>query len=1002
MIKNIKYLLITLAGLLAVTVSCQSELMPAPELEKDGYITLDISVSVPDMQRVETKAVDPDGGGVQNITLFCFDSYGLFVSTVSADVEPSSAGISLEGKFTARVPGHVDVVHLVGNQNLSYFDHGDYAGKSEVEVMTSIQASAGRMIYWARKRVDELTTGTTVTLLRNQARVSVSVGSSGFNETGWIVMNTNAFGTIAPYKAGATENGGFVAPSLADPFVTAPDNDAKLTSFYDTRVAENEYFFETENSEDDPVDVIIKGINPGSSQELYYRVSFVDDQGNYLKIMRNHHYIVNINSSLSYGQPTFAEALTAPATNNVWISVSDNVKEVFDVGSSLAVEETFIVIPEDKIGTHKVRTLNFTITDNSGIDSNKLSVYWLDGNNVAANNLTYALSGGSGTVNIQLLDMGAEQKREGTVFIKYGRLNRKIKVITVKQQTFTPAWITTNIYGVETGENVTMMFNIPETFPEELLPMEVLITSPSLDIRNESGMALPVRRKGEPGYGDVTSNDIGYKYVLTVNSLGTQRVYLETVLEHEASETATVTIEADHFETLSKTATFQTSINQYILLHNLRTYSVEQPKDEVIYFHLVPQKKGAIVEFPTHLGTDIVWDEDHKVKSFVNVDPGPKDEFLIYSQYLDHNEGALNLDFTFYPIDSDKWSTGGRVYGFTKNLGESGAGATFHMITNSSRSSEVVRIASNPYGSTSVVNPGATCVGNQYKSAVFELALFHPFHFSARINNVGTVIDGENEEVIDNVMISYEPGEDVDLEFDVTSFTSTIRGDDGTVLPIEEQVSVDPFGSQFKIYIDAPMLEIDEARRGSLPTSKFYEESEGRFVYVVDATRDSERNYGSSSALVEDTRTVDYNGLPVSVNQSGERKLLPFKAKNIVSDGQIKISSEEEKVVYYEKTFNLVNEAIKGMITYGSSNTPVPADAFVPFEVLPTYNRIGVMSVGSGGSYQLRLRAEYRFNWETDDIKLQYVDGNGTVYEKTYESLSELYSSRDIHLEEVH
>ena len=29
------------------------------------------------MQEVVTRAVDPDGGGVQDMTLFCFDSYGL-------------------------------------------------------------------------------------------------------------------------------------------------------------------------------------------------------------------------------------------------------------------------------------------------------------------------------------------------------------------------------------------------------------------------------------------------------------------------------------------------------------------------------------------------------------------------------------------------------------------------------------------------------------------------------------------------------------------------------------------------------------------------------------------------------------------------------------------------------------------------------------------------------------------------------------------------------------
>lgn len=57
----------------------------------------------------------------------------------------------------------------------------------------------------------------------------------------------------------------------------------------------------------------------------------------------------------------------------------------------------------------------------------------------------------------------------------------------MKEQTFEPAWITTNIYGVETGENVTMMFTIPDECPQELFPMDVLVSVNDMDVRDESG-----------------------------------------------------------------------------------------------------------------------------------------------------------------------------------------------------------------------------------------------------------------------------------------------------------------------------------------------------------------------------------------------------------------------------------------------------------------------------------------------------------------------------------
>lgn len=999
-----KYFILALAGIMAMSVSCQKEIFPSVE-DMDGYITLNLSVNVPDMQKVSTRAVDPDGGGVQKITLFCFDRYGLFITTVSADVKPSGGDISLQGSFSATIPDHSEVVHLVGNQNLSYFADTDYLNMSETEVMSSIEASAGRMIYWSREEVADLVPGTVVTLTRNQAKVSVKVSSGvSFAENGWVVINTNAFGTIAPYNK---DLGGFVAPTLANPFVTLPEDETKLTTYHDVRVVAEEYFFETENTEADPVEMIIKGSQNGG-EELYYRVSMMDENGNHVMLMRNHHYIVNIDGEMSYGQNTFNDALTAPATNNVWVSISDSVNEVYDNDFMLSVDETSVVIGEDDFVTPNTKVLHYTVRNLNGASltaADKPEVYWLDGNNVADYNFTHEFntSTGRGTITINLRSMGLEDKREGTLFVKKGRLHRKIKVITVKTQKFEPAWITTNIYGVGTGENVTMMFTIPETCPQELLPMEVLISSDILDVRNESGMSLPVIKEGDKGYGE--PNGIGYKYVLTVTETGKQRVYLETILEQTTGAVTDVTIEAPHFESLTKTATFNSDLNAWILLHNLRSYVASIPADDVIYYYLVPQKLNAKVELTTHLGeisyTEPTGGYDLKIEDATGVvkyvdyiTPGVNDEFLLYSRYLDHDMSmASSHNFDFYPVNSSLYDTGGRVWGFKRNdNGIPGQGAIYHLVTNAARSAEVVRIASNPVGSTSVTGTGL-CNGAQYKSVIFELANFHPFHFAAKINGNGQVITGQYEEEVDYITLPYEPGASVDIEFDITSFKSTIQDE-------TEQVSVDPFGTEFKVYIDAPMLEIDAARN-TLSASRFYEESPGRFVYVVNADRDAERNGWSQRAYVEDNSTKDYLGNPTG-SQIGERKSLPFKTKDIVSSGEIIISSEEDVVVFYEKKFVVSNEPITGIIRYGteSSSQAVPSGAFVPFEVLPTFNRIGVMTIGNGGNYELYMRGEYKYNWTTDDIKLQYVS-EGVKYEKIFSSLSELYDESDILLTPV-
>ena len=986
--KSVKYLMTVILGAV-MTISCQQEDLFNPDVDNtpEGYKTIEFMAQVPDMNIVQTRAVDPDGRGVQQITVFCFDENDLFITTVTADIETDGSQESLKGKFKVSVPDYAVTLQLVGNQNLTYFNEDRYRGMSEVDVMAALEASPGRMIYWARKTVESLSQHNSadnpVKLLRNQAKITLNVDASKttFEQKGWVVVNSNAFGTVAPYSS---EYGGFVAPSVDQPFVTLPQNKAKLGDFLDVRTNDEEFIFETENTESDPIDFIVKGSLAGG-EDLYYRISLLDENGNNVMIMRNHHYTVNIVGDLYYGQTSFEAALEAPATNNVWVSVSDNISEVQDSEYRLSVDNTSVVIGENEFKTPNTYYLHYTLESLTGEALTEAAVSWMENNDVALHGFTHTFDAatGRGTILITLNQMGEMQKREGTLFIKKGRLSRKIKVVTVKEQTFEPAWITTNIYGVGTGENVTMMFTIPDECPQELFPMNVLISVNDLDIRNESGMRLPIIKSGDDGYG--ADNGIGYKYVLTVNETGKQRVYLETILEQSVDNTIDVTIEAKHFKSLSKTATFQSEVNQYILLHNLRSYSAQMPADEVIYYYLVPQKVNAVVDFPTHLGKDIVWNDDYTVRSYTAVTPGENDEFLIYSQFLNHDESRTDLDFTFYPVSSDLYSTGGRVYGFKRKMdGTAGQGATYHMITNTPKSAEIVRIASNPVGSPSVTGSGELCNGAQYRSAVFELANFHPFHFAAQINGHGTVVDGQNEEVVDVVHLNYLPNQTVNISFDVTSFLSSIQGVDQS-----NQESVDPFGTAFDIYIDAPMLKLDES--SSLYTSGKVERDPnvaGRFIYHVSEDRETERAAGTTTALVSDPKAVD--------GQSGERKTIAFKTNDIVTAGEITISADESKVIYYTKKFKIQNSSITGVLKYRNANDEivnVPSGSFVPFEVMPTYDRIGVISVGDNGAFELRLRQEYKYDWNTDNVKFQYRDENGVVYESTFNSLNNLYST---------
>lgn len=1044
--KNIvRYLLTISFALLAL--SCRND-EPLDTEVPEGYVTIRFMMDVAVQDQIWTKAVDPDGGGVQQMQVFCFDENGIFITTVKAklnhDAPETGSTVSMSGTVEVSVPEHAEILQLVGNQNLTFFEEDSYRGMTEIELMSSLEASAGRMIYWARKTVDELkacnTRETAVKLLRNQAMFTLEVSDEvNFVQQGWIIVNTNAFGTVAPYNY---EKGEFEIPTHDNPFVTLPDNTSRLADYLDVRTNDVEYVFESPNSASNPVDFIVKGsLNGGPS--LYYRISIIDEDGINMPILRNHHYTICIEGALSYGKETFAEALQTPPTNNVWVSVSQNIASVSDGDYRLTVDKTSVVIAEDDfVLPYRDHELSYTLESLTDGALTTPEVSWEEGNEVARSPFDHVFdpATGKGIIRVYLNEMGDKGKREGVLVIRHGRLTRTIKVTTVKKQTFVPAWITTNIYGGNSGENVTMMFHISEDFPQEMFPMDVLVSVNDLDVRNASGMVLPVILRGEEGYGE--ENGIGYKYVLTVQKPGVQRIYLKTILGHETGETVSVTIEADHFESLTKTATFVSETNNRILLHNLRSYVGAMPADEVIYYYMVPQKKHARVEFTSHVGqvyrtrpaeldyatfTDALGEYyvDYVIPNNKFTDPYNVDEFLLYSENLEHNHDLPGdtYYFNFYKIDASKWSpTAGRVLGFFRNeRGTPGEGATFHLRTMIPKADEVVRIASNPYGSPSITtgepgDPGdlpsagylvEKCTGTgRYKSAVFELTTFHPFQFSAQIKVgeqekekiYGDIVSGANENPVTDVALEYLPGQPVKVEFDVTSFMSDL-----TSVTADQQLSVDPFGEPFDIYIDAPMLELDKS---AIDPSWLVPDADGviklrenpskpgQFIYRVDADREKERLFGSSPALSKDEAKLDLFRQSYTPVQTGERKAIPFRTKNIVSAGDITISSDEDVVVYYPKRFRVSNASMKGRIVYMRDGVPtaVPAGSFVPFEMAPSYNRIGTIAIADDGEFELRLRSEYVYSWAVGVVKFQFTYG-GVIYEAQFDSLAELYEA---------
>lgn len=983
MFRRISYIVAALAAISLSLVSCLSENGWKTEqtVVPEGYVSVSFRTDIPAMQEVVTRAVDPDGAGVQNMTLFCFDSYGLFISTATATLEPAS---QTTGTFTAEIPENTSVIHFVANQNMSSFAEDDFRGKSESEVMALLEGSSGRMIYWSRfvagaegNMATQLKNGGPVRLIRNHAKFSVAVASDlGFNVTGFAVCNTNAFGTVAPYHPdyGFPTDGSDFEWSDDEDFVTLPVNGAKLSDAADVTDAENQYVFETENRADDPVSVIIKG--SGSGSELYYRVLLITEDGNQIMVRRNHHYIINIEGELANGQPTFEAALAGPATNNVWISISEDVNEVQNGEWILAVDRTSYVLDADKFGDDPSYTVGYTLTKRKGSisESDKAEVTVTDSDGLVLNDRHDFTAGqdgvGRGRITFDFNPLGnGEQMHEYDILVRKGKLQRTVKVILVRTQQFVPSWVSTQVYGAVAGKesraNVTAMFTIPETCPAELFPMNVYISTENLDARFEKGNLTVVIEGSEDWYGEDTGT--GYKYVYPVSGPGSYSVYFENILNQEQDASGTMTFEAECFETMRKTYTFAWH-EKTITIDGHNSYV--DKADTLLITVTVPQKRGAAVQFDMEM-------RDLDRNQAINAEDN--DEFLLYSGNLDYYEddekglaGVTEFDCTFYDIPESDWGTGGRMMMFMPREPDKSGNETgrysIYMKTNKARSAETVRIASNQKGSPAVLDKnngtdGLYC-GNSYRSVILEIDNYDPFRF-------GATVAGQNAG--NEVSLTYVPYQPVDIEFDVTAFTA----DGGT--------QVDPFGEEFEIYIDAPMLEIDGSRLAQygLDSDKLMEDptTPGRFIYTVEATAATEDEYGTDG-----------------------RKTLPFRTASSVSSGNITISSNQEKVVFDTETFSVANAPISGTIRYRAADGRqynVPANGFVSFERTRNNSRIGSLTiVDRNGHYELRLRKEYEFNWYSDEVELRYEDDGGNVYTATYPNLNTLFGDPDIVLEQ--
>ena len=566
-------------GLLALLfAACQDSAFITPEpgvIDANGNIQLRFETEIPDMPEVNTRAVDPDGYGINSLWLFCFDEYRHYIGHVQAEVtQAGSSEEGAQGSFTATIPGATRHLHFIANLNVNDFEDAPNLGRLDTEVIPQFTTTSGLLSYWGYKSFaseSDLTsfagaTGSMVSMFRNQARIRYQRQGAGANLSikGMAIMNQYSRGTVAPYNRNAGVGGDpylFAdASSITEPTLCADEDVLVATDPTDVsqfNAGQGRFVFEHANNADDPMYLIFRiNTNGGSAEDgnwqdddRYYKIALVDGEGRQLPILRNYDYVINFKGIPSNGgYATFEEAVAGAAANNVWVSIDQTIPAITDGKSSLAiVGATTQIITTKSLSTGGVYKLEYQWFDGTGsgvvpevtwVQNSGIAEAEIDNNFVPGSNLE---NPGTGTITITPSAIGRPQY--GILQVKAGKFVRTIKLISLSNFSFTPVWTSSGL-PMRSGEPVAIAFTIPEDFPQELFPLDVKL---ACNLFDDDG--TNVNMNGEQTYLDVvvedckfTVNENGvdqvyerdwpHKYIYTVNKPGLHRINFKTLINN--------------------------------------------------------------------------------------------------------------------------------------------------------------------------------------------------------------------------------------------------------------------------------------------------------------------------------------------------------------------------------------------------------------------------------------------------------------------------------------
>lgn len=520
--KKIIYNLIVLITL--ILTGCVQENLPFADaqLEEGTEVRINFTVQIPEFITMKTRA----NGGVNDMMVLLFDeNNSLITRKIASLTDQTETG----GTFTVTLPSSMQTryVHFICNYDWSTFNDNAMLGANAATVVALMNTN--NATFWAYKQLAGINAnsfdGETVSLLRNQAKISVINSTNNFTLTGFTIHKKPIQGTVAPFNPSTAQ---FEIHSITEPIgvglINAQQSDISMT---------DQYLFERKNKNAATITtVIVEGIYSGNT--YFYKIDLIDKDNNNERydIERNYHYTIDIKSVTKEGYANFNDALNGASHNNTVLDpIIEKYPMISNGVSKLEVEKTLVIFVEPNkplnVWTKYYPDVNSTTVNNTGV------TVTLASNEGALADGSLSFNRATGIITVMSAATISDEPTTARIVVKKDDLARTIRVILRSAFSFNPVSINdANPITLPTGQNESaiLRFYIPDDFPTDLLPLPIKIYTQGL-YPASAGMQMMVE-------GGVIH------YVYKATTVGRQRIDFKT---NQSGNEETVTLKADYF-----------------------------------------------------------------------------------------------------------------------------------------------------------------------------------------------------------------------------------------------------------------------------------------------------------------------------------------------------------------------------------------------------------------------------------------------------------------------